>query len=53
MLQRLTVNVAAVLPEELESVRMIVLYRLGHVDDVSVSVVIPTDRLVSFRGILF
>lgn len=36
-----TVDVAAVLPEELQSVGVVVLHRLRHVDDVSVSVVIP------------
>lgn len=42
--RNLTVDVAAVLPEELQSVRMVVLHRLRHVDDVGVSAVISAHR---------
>ena len=40
----LTVDVAAVFPQELQSVRVVVLHGLRHVDDVSVSVVISAGR---------
>ena len=44
-----TVDVAAVLAEELQGVGVVVLHRLGHVDDDCVSVVIPERSTGLFR----
>lgn len=49
--QCLTIDVAAVLPEELQSVRMVVFHWLWHVDDVCVSIVIPVKRWGQTRSL--
>lgn len=38
-----TVDVTAVLPEEVQRMRMVVFHRLRHVDDIGVAVVVPAD----------
>lgn len=40
----LTIHITAVLPEELQSMRMIMFHGLRHINDVDISVVVPADK---------